>query len=42
MMDPEGFSYQFTGMETQILVPEKWNIPLLTLLFCIASYVSSF
>ena len=39
---PEGFSYQYTGMGTQILAPKKWNIHLFTLLFCTTDYVSSF
>ena len=27
VMYPEWFSYQYTSMNTQILVPKKWNIP---------------
>ena len=37
----EGFSFQYTGMGTLILVPKKWNISLFTLLFCIAGYFAS-
>ena len=39
---PERFSYWYTGMGAQVLVPKLLNIPLFTLLFCIAGYVSSF
>ena len=37
---PEGFTYWYTGMDTQILAPKKVNIPSITVIFSIADYVS--
>ena len=35
----EGFSYMYTSMDAQILAPKKLDIPLFSLLFCIAGHL---
>ena len=38
---PEGFSFRYTGMGTQIVAPKKGDIPLFTVIY-ISDNVSSF
>ena len=38
---PEGFSFRYTGMGTQIVAPKKGNISLFTVIY-ISDNVSSF
>ena len=35
----EGFSYMYTSMDAQILAPKKLDIPLFSLVFCIAGHL---